>query len=127
MADDQSAPQGQILRTEDFVTQYSNHVLLEQSAFDLKLTFGIIDQRKTPADIEQHTAIILSWPEAKLLLYWIQINVALFEKENGKIKIPTNALPPEVSDPPPDPFNTPEGRAAFDVMRKMRADFLANL
>jgi hypothetical protein len=119
-------------RVEDFVSRYANHVQIESSAFDVKMSFGVLDQSgvlKVPPvmipSVEQHTSINISWPEVKLLMYYLQLHLASHEKENGKVKIPTNVLPPEIPATPPPPFDNPEGQQAFDLMRRLRAEFIA--
>jgi hypothetical protein len=107
---------------------------VESNAFDVKVLFGILDQSgsaKAPPDfqpvVEQHTSINLSWPEIKLLIYFLQLHLASHERDNGKVKIPVNALPPELPPIAPPPFNNPQGERAFELMRQMRAEFLAKL
>lgn len=114
-------------RKENVISCYANQVQVESNAFDLKLVFGLYDHRD-PAKpiIEQFSSMNLSWPEVKLLIYWMQVHLAGYEKENGKVKIPATAIPPEI--PPISPqFDNPKGREVFDMIRKMRAEFLASL
>jgi hypothetical protein len=120
-------------RTEDFVTRYANNVQLESSAFDLKIIFGLFDQSGilkqppvTTTTVDQHTSVSLSWSEVKLLIYFLQLHLASFEKDNGKVKIPVKVLPPEIPLTPPPPFDNEEGQRAFELMRRMRAEFIAN-
>ena len=126
------APQsGQFRRSEEFISGYANNIQLEYSAFDLKLIFGLLDQRESsagkPPQIDQHTEINLSWLQAKLLIYFMELNLALYEQANGKIKIPAELLPPEIPASPQPPFDNPQGREMFELMRKIRADFIARL
>lgn len=117
-------------RTVDFVSRYANNVQIEASAWDMKLIFGLLDQRpaakefNAPAHVEQHTAINISWPEVKVLIFLMQLQLAGHEKENGKVKVPVNAIPPEPPTTLPDPFNTPENQAGLDMIRRLRAEFL---
>jgi len=116
-------------RDSDFVARYANNVQAESTGFDLKLVFGILDQSRVPRGgplaVDQHTAVNISWPEVKLLIFYLQLHLAGHEKENGKVKIPANALPaePPVSIPPQ--FDNPQAREAIELVRKMRADFIA--
>jgi hypothetical protein len=145
MADEQIKPPAPLFipaiaefrRDVDFVSRYANNVQLESNAFDVKLTFGILDQRDGVKDVnakpsvDQHTSINLSWPEAKLLVFWMQVHLAAYEKDNGKIKIPATALPAEI------PANIHERltdlkaresvRQGLEIIRKMRVDFIASL
>jgi hypothetical protein len=119
----------ELRRAEDFIQLYANNVVVESNAFDLKLVFGVSDLRNvTKPVVEQSAAVNLSWPEVKLLIFWMQVHLAGYEKENGKVKIPVAALPPEVSSSllPPQ-FDNPAGREGLDLIRKLRAEFLAGL
>jgi hypothetical protein len=108
-----------------------------RAAIALKLTFGLLDQRgamrdpNAPPSVEQHTAINLSWPEVKLLIFWMQLHLAGFEADNGKVKIPSNALPPEIPanahERIQDPRARETARVGLEAVRKLRADFIASL
>jgi hypothetical protein len=140
MADDQKSnpvtsetapkvPQLEMRRDpKTFIAGYANNVMVESNTFDLRLVFGVLDQRNPlKAAVDQFAGINLSWPEVKLLIFWMQIHVAGFEKENGKIKIPTTALPPDVgSSILPTQLDNEKGRESIELIRKMRADFIAS-
>lgn len=118
-------------RGHEFVSRYANNVQLESSAFDLKLVFGLLDQSgaqnlETPS-VDQHTAMSLSWTEVKLLIFFLQLHLAGYEAENGKVKVPIAALPPEPPSVLPAQFDTPQGRQGIELIRQMRAQFLAGL
>lgn len=120
-------------RDDGFVSRYANNVQVESNAFDLKLTFGVLDQRASISEpnakpsVDQHTSINISWPEVKLLIFYMQLHVAGYEKENGKIRVPARALPTEIPEVAPSAFDNPEGRRALDLIRKMREEFIAEL
>jgi len=120
-------------RNEDFVARYANNVQIENSAFDLKVVFGLLDQSgaaKQPVGklaVDQHTSISLSWPEVKLLIFFMQLHLAGYEAENGKVKVPLDALPPEPPSVIPPQFDNEAGRKGMELIRKMRAEFLATL
>lgn len=120
--------------SDDFVARYANNFQVESSPFDVKIVFGILDQSgvtKVPPDfqpaVEQHTSINLSWPEIKLLIYFLQLHLAGHERENGNVKVPAAALPPEVPAIAPPPFDNPQGERVFELMRRMRAEFIDSL
>lgn len=127
-----SVVQAHLERGEDFVSRYANHVQVESGPFDLKVVFGLVDQAgvaKIPprAIVEQHTAMNLAWPEVKVLIYFMQVHLAGYEKTNGKVKIPTDALPPEIPSNLPPQYDTQEGRESIELLRRMREEFIANL
>jgi hypothetical protein len=117
-----------IRRDPNFVSLYANNVVVESTAFDMKLVFGVIDLRN-PLDpaVDQQAGVNLSWPEVKLLLYWMKVHLAAHEGENGKVKLPASVLPGEIPPNPPPPFDNAKGREAFELMRRMRAEFIASL
>ena len=119
---------GEIRRDEKiFTSSYANNIQVEPNSFDLKITFGILDYRNPlkPA-LDQFSSVNISWPEVKLFIYFMQLNLAMYELENGKVKIPASALPPEITPTTPSELDNPQGRAAFDLFRKMRAEFMAS-
>ena len=113
---------------EIFTSNYANNIQVESNAFDLKLIFGILDHRNpSKAAVDQFSSVNISWPEVKLLIYLMQLHLATYELENGKVKIPAGALPPEIPSTPPPEIDNTQVRAAFDLIRKMRAEFIASL
>lgn len=123
----EARPNVDVRRDESkFSSAYANSVIVESNVFDMKLTFGLLDQRDPQrATINQFLSINISWVEVKLLLYWMQVHLASHELENGKVRVPPQTFPPEIPAEPPPPFNNPMGREAFEVLRKMRAEFVA--
>ncbi|HTB12832.1 MAG TPA: hypothetical protein VK752_14725 [Bryobacteraceae bacterium] len=86
-------------RDEDFTSLYSNNVQFESTLWDLKLLFGQVDLAKSV--IEQHTAMAVPWPYAKIAAYYMMVNVILHQSNNGNIFIPPNVMPtrPNPDDP----------------------------
>ncbi len=80
-------------RIDDFVTGYANNVQFEPSAWDLKMVFGELSQIPGNVSIEQHTSITVSWPEAKMMSYYLQVQILIHEFLNGRIQVPKNAWP----------------------------------
>jgi Protein of unknown function (DUF3467) len=107
-------------RANDFRSVYSNNVQLENSVWDLKLIFGILDQRHGKQNVEQHTSVSMNWIQAKLLIYFLQMSMTFFEAENGLIKIPPSILPPDLGELPQDYANNPGVKAAWEAVRKLR-------
>jgi hypothetical protein len=117
-----------IRRSEDFFALYANNVQLEGNAFDLKLTFGILDVRNPlKPGVEQLVSINLAWPEVKVLLYYMNLHLKGYETENGNVKVPASALPPDVPSTIPPQFDNPQAREALELMRRLRAEFVDGL
>ena len=72
---------------------YANHVRFEASSWDFKLLFGQLQQHGGQTQIEWRTAMTLPWRQVKLMSYFLQLNLALYELENGKIQLPKNIMP----------------------------------
>ena len=106
---------------------YANNAQFELSSWDLKIIFGELNQSGGKTTVEQHTAVTVSWVQAKLFAYYLQVNIAFYELQHGKIAIPKETLPPE---PPPIPeelANDPQAKAANQLFKKMRGEFLSTL
>ena len=111
----------QFERDEDFVSLYANNVWHEVSAWDLKLIFGQLDQARTPNVVTQHTAMALSWLQAKLLIYYLQVDLAVYEAQYGKVVIPFAILPPPPGPLPPEMENDPVAQASSERAREIYA------
>jgi hypothetical protein len=121
MAEETAQPKPAFVRDEDFASLYANHVWYELSVWDLKLIFGETDQLQGPGTIVQHTSVSVSWLQAKLMAYFLQVNLAIYENQNGPIRIPNAVLPP----PPPateaveDETARAEARKIADIYQRL--------
>jgi hypothetical protein len=68
----------------------------------------------------------IPWMTAKLALYYLQLNIALHELENGKITINPRVLP--IAPPPlsADEESNELLREAREITVKMQVDFIAS-
>lgn len=85
-------------RAEDFVVRYANNVYFETSLWDLKLTFGQLDE----GAVVQHSAVTIPWAQAKVLMYFLEANLRVHEAKNGRIKLPPGIITPIPETPPAD-------------------------
>lgn len=85
-----------VLRGPDFVDRYANNLRLESSVWDLKLVFGSVDQFAIPVALRQHTGVTIPWSEAKLVVYYMYLNILLHEVQNGKVTIAESVWPPDI-------------------------------
>ena len=83
---------------DEIASEYANNILLEPGNWDLKIFFG---QWYEQDGIDWHTAVTLPWPQIKILIYYLRVNLAIFENSNGPVKVPKNALP-RLPEPPGD-------------------------
>jgi hypothetical protein len=77
-----------IEQAEDFVTGYANNIQFEPTSYDLKLVFGELSQTGGKVTIEQHTSMTISWVEAKMLSYFLQIQIAGTNSKMERFKCP---------------------------------------
>src|ERR1700683_826897 len=104
MAEDKAeeSPNSFFTRHENFESWYANNVQFHPSEWDLKLIFGELDwppDAKGRVVVQQHTAISMSWRQAKILNYFLSLQIEFHESQMGKIGIPQSIMPPE-PDPP---------------------------
>jgi hypothetical protein len=107
-------------RSEDFVDSYANNFAFESSVWDLKIIFGQLDQAL--GAIDQHTGITLTWAAAKILAYYLNINVIAQEIINGKIQIAPSVVP---SEPPPIPEEHKDDPAFQRLRQKYMESYAA--
>jgi hypothetical protein len=108
---------------DDLTTDYANNVAFETTVWDLKLIFGeYSDQDK---GVEWHTSVTIPWAQAKLMQYYLQINLEVYEQQHGKIGVPRTMLPPEA--PLPSDPDDPVAKAFYDLAQRHRAKFMENL
>ncbi len=112
-------------KSDSFRTGYANNTYLENTAWDLKLLFGEVDQSKGDNVVVQHTAITIPWPQAKVLLYFLSMHVMFRELELGRITIP-----PDVINEPMPPEESlakkfPNSMKLYEATKKLYDDFMA--
>lgn len=107
-------------RREDFAEFYANNSQVLSSVWDLRLVFGQLDQSQGPNTIVQHSAVTLPWPQAKVMLYFLQMHLASHEAEHGKIIVPKGIIPEF-----PKPQKGKDHEKTLAVLRKLYEDFIA--
>jgi len=114
-------PPAQVRRCDerDFLTLYANNIFLESSVWDLKMVLGLLDQRSGVATTEQYGSLTISWPQAKILSYFLRLHIIFHEAESGKISLAPGGLPPEPL-PLSDEYKAdPKFQEAYDSLKKM--------
>lgn len=76
---------------------YANNFFFKGSVWDLSLLFGQLTNFGERS-IEYHTSVTMTYPSAKLLSFFLLVNVALREVTEA-ISVPQAMIP----DPPPQP------------------------
>ncbi|TRZ51267.1 hypothetical protein D4S03_05390 [bacterium] len=120
-------PQTEFKRTDNFLSVYANNFQLESTAIDMKFIFGTTSQSPGKVTVEQHTSVNMTWVQAKLLSFYLNVNLAAHEMENGKISIPHSVIPAEPQPIPKEFKDQPFHKQVRAMVVKMREEFIANL
>jgi hypothetical protein len=131
MESDNSVPSIQVIKPidykrvseDEFFEDYANNVVLEPTAWDLKLIFGKIDLSKGPNTVVQHAAMTLPWAQIKVGLYFLQVHLAVHEMLNGKIHIPKGVIGPPVPPTEDQEKTVPHAKEAFTIIQGMFKNF----
>ena len=111
---------------EELTSDYANNTYFEPTVWDLKILFGEWSGRANSVD--WHTSITLPWAQAKLLAYYLGINIAARELRQGRIQIPDTVIPPEIPPPTPEALQTdPGSQAFFEMVQEHRRKFLETI
>jgi len=110
----------QFTRAEDFIVDYANHTLLESSNWDLRITFGHLDQSLGPNNVVQTTAVTIPWAQAKVLHYFLTLHLIGHEGEYGRLIIPPGIINEFPKDAPLE-----VNKEAFQKAAKFAEEFMA--
>jgi hypothetical protein len=113
-------------KAPNFTTTYANSIILESSAWDLKLIFGQLDQSTVPHTVKQHLAVTIPWTQAKLLVFFLQAHVKGEELQDGKIYIRPELRPIEMPAPTEEQASDPSFMQFYEFLTKLREQFIAN-
>ena len=109
----------------NLVTDYANSTFFEPTVMDLKILFGEWSGRLKGVD--WHTAVTIPWVQAKLMSYFLELNIAVHESTIGKIQFPSSMIPAE---PPPlteEQMNDPKAEELRDIVIRSRNKFIESL
>src|SRR5712692_323576 len=88
---------------EELAAEYANNVFFAPTVWDLKIIFGELSGTKQR--IDWHTSVTCPWAIAKLIEYYLALQIAGHEQENGPIRVPRVMWPPD----PPTPSESEQG------------------
>ncbi|HYA24654.1 MAG TPA: hypothetical protein VEF05_10875, partial [Terriglobales bacterium] len=91
------------------------------------MVFGEIDWIENKPVIRQHTAMSISWLQAKILQYFLNFHVAAYEMVHGPIPVPSDVIPPPPNAPTGDLANNPTAQRIYEHVKKLREEFIASL
>src|ERR1039458_7290787 len=78
------------------------------------------------AATQQHTAIVQSWLQVKIMHYFLTLQLGAYELTQGKTPVPQSVIPAEPV-PPSGDLDTPDTRMLYEYMKKVRDEFIASL
>src|SRR2546426_1399219 len=109
------------------IETYANSVTFESSFWDLKCRFGQIDQSSETITTEPRANVTIPWTQAKLISYYLQVNLIIHEAQVGKIKLRTDVLPPEFEMSAEQLEKDATLRTTVERLRKLREEFIASI
>jgi len=128
MADEAPKPPFDVKRHENFEYWYSNNFQFQPTESDLTIIFGQVDTTSGKPVIEQHTAMTLTWEQAKLLAHFLRVQVAGREMLYGRLQIPPPLWPSEPVQPTADFMaQNPQAEGIIELFRRMREEFIATI
>jgi hypothetical protein len=113
------------IKSEDFQSLYANNVQFQPNEIDIKLLFGEMDTSKLV--IEHHTAITMTWLQAKLMLHFLQLQVQVYEMSHGRIQGSSAVYPPEPQPPAGELADNPEALKIYEYLKSDRDQFIETL
>jgi len=78
------------------------------------------DPKDNKPFIEQHTSIAVPWLQAKLMSYFLTLQVGVYEIQHGSIVVPPALMPPSV-DLPTD--QDPTQKSVYEYIAQKREQF----
>jgi hypothetical protein len=105
----------------DFESVYANNSNFEPSVWDLKIIFGQLEQHTGNAEVDWHTAVTMPWMQAKLLCYYLRVNLAIHEAQNGPISVHRNVIP--ILQPPvAGAASDTNAQQVYEIITKIHAE-----
>jgi hypothetical protein len=102
---------------------YANNVRLEASAWDLRMFFGQLVP-SGQSEVDYHTDVAIPWAQAKLLHLYLEINIMLYERQNGRIAIPKTVMPSLLPTPPEaEDASNPDAVETFQQVQQKIKEF----
>jgi hypothetical protein len=104
------------LTKENRSVTYANNTRFESSVWDFKIFFGQLQQDVN--SIDWHTVVTMPWLQAKLLLYFVRLNVAFHERDNGQMRVPEVLRPKRPTAPTEEQAKSdPSWMELFEIHR----------
>jgi len=66
----------------------------------------------------------IPWLQAKIGLYFLTLQLGVYEMTHGKLKVPTALIPPEPTLPTGELANNPDAQQVYEYVKRIREQFL---
>jgi hypothetical protein len=96
---DSKSGKSEVVHAFEFDSVYANNTRFEPSVWDLKILFGELMQHTGKESVNWHTAVTVPWMQIKILDYYLRVNIAFHEIQNGAIRTHPNVTPPKPEPP----------------------------
>jgi len=123
MDDQKTIPLNPPLTEDAIESDYANSVYFVPTVWDLKVVFG--ELMASGKGVDWHTSITMPWAQAKLMAYFLNINIAAHESTNGIIRVPEVVLPPVPPEITEADKDNPSVHALVKLINENRDKFLA--
>ncbi len=91
------------------------------SAWDLKVTFEVIDQIQGLASpYRQLASVHLAWPQVKIMAYYLFVNLVFHEASDGAIPVPDSVKPTSVAEVFKDAPDQERAKVVIERIERMR-------
>jgi hypothetical protein len=99
---------------------YANNFSFEFSVWDLKIKLGQLNQEKgVEFPIDWHTAVTIPWFQANFLAYYLRLNHAWYEHQNGKLPIPPGVMPSPPVAPSGEKATDPKAIEWYEISKRL--------
>jgi hypothetical protein len=105
-----------------FAVGYANNFNFEPSVWNLRIIFGELEQHSGTPIVDWHTAITIPWLQVKFVAYYLRLQAAWYEQQNGPIKAPAFVMPPEPKPPTGELASDPAATAFYEAQKKIYAE-----
>jgi hypothetical protein len=123
-----SQPTVKTLRADDFQLVYANNLVIDSTAWDVRLTFGRYDDIDGKPCLKQNLAASIPFGVAKLAVYWIEAQIIANEIETGRrVGMREAVLPPALPPLTPEQQKSPSLVKYFEAMTRLREKFIASV
>ncbi len=101
---------------------YANNVNFESSIWDLKMLFAVLEQDPESPPFRQLCAVRIPWAQAKLMAYYLFMNIVFQEERQEKIHLPESLTPKPIEGLLDDLPNDDKARVIVQRIQRMRAE-----